>query len=49
MLLRAMVVAASAAAAKVGTKFEVECRGERMPAEVVGRPFWKKRSARKKD
>ena len=24
-----------AAAAKAGTKFEVECRGERMPAEVV--------------
>ena len=37
-----------AAAAKVGTKFEVECRGERLPAEVVSRPFWKKGSARKK-
>jgi glycine cleavage system aminomethyltransferase T len=36
-----------AAAAKVGTKFEVECRGERMAAEVVSRPFWKKGSARK--
>jgi glycine cleavage system aminomethyltransferase T len=36
-----------AAAAKVGTKFEVECRGERMEAEVVSRPFWKKGSARK--
>ena len=36
-----------AAAAKVGTKFEVECRGERMPAEVVSRPFWKKGSAKK--
>ncbi|MBA3444872.1 MAG: glycine cleavage system aminomethyltransferase GcvT [Gemmatimonadales bacterium] len=36
-----------AAAAKVGTKFEVECRGERLPAEVVSRPFWKKGSARK--
>ena len=36
-----------AAAAKVGTKFEVECRGERIPAEVVSRPFWKKGSARK--
>jgi aminomethyltransferase len=36
-----------AAAAKVGTKFEVECRGERMQAEVVTRPFWKKGSARK--
>jgi aminomethyltransferase len=37
-----------AAAAKVGTKFEVECRGERLPAEVVSRPFWKKGSARKR-
>ena len=36
-----------AAAAKVGTKFEVECRGERLQAEVVSRPFWKKGSARK--
>jgi aminomethyltransferase len=36
-----------AAAAKVGTKFEVEMRGERMPAEVVSRPFWKKGSAKK--
>jgi aminomethyltransferase len=36
-----------AAAAKVGTRFEVECRGERMAAEVVSRPFWKKGSARK--
>lgn len=36
-----------AAAAKVGTKFEVECRGERIPAQVVSRPFWKKGSARK--
>jgi aminomethyltransferase len=36
-----------AAAAKVGTKFEVECRGERLPAEVVSRPFWKKGTARK--
>jgi aminomethyltransferase len=36
-----------AAAAKVGTKFEVECRGERMPAEVVSRPFWKKGTVRK--
>jgi len=31
----------------VGTKFQVECRGERMPAEVVGRPFWKKGTVRK--
>jgi aminomethyltransferase len=36
-----------AAAAKLGTKFEVECRGERLPAEVVSRPFWKKGSAKK--
>jgi aminomethyltransferase len=36
-----------AASAKVGTKFEVEIRGERMPAEVVSRPFWKKGSVRK--
>jgi aminomethyltransferase len=35
-------------AAKVGTKFDVECRGERLPAEVVSRPFWKKGSARKR-
>ena len=35
------------AAAKTGTKFEVEVRGERMPAEVVSRPFWKKGTARK--
>jgi aminomethyltransferase len=37
-----------AAVAKVGTTFEVEVRGERMPAEVVGRPFWKKGTARKR-
>jgi aminomethyltransferase len=36
-----------AAAAKVGTRFEVECRGERVPAVVVPRPFWTKGSARK--
>jgi aminomethyltransferase len=36
-----------AATAKVGMKFEVECRGERLPAEVVSRPFWKKGSAKK--
>jgi len=36
-----------AASAKVGTTFEVEMRGERMPAEVVSRPFWKKGSAKK--
>jgi aminomethyltransferase len=34
-------------AAKVGTRFEVECRGERIPAEVVKRPFYAKRTARK--
>jgi hypothetical protein len=31
----------------VGTKFDVELRGERMPAEVISRPFWKKGSANK--
>jgi aminomethyltransferase len=36
-----------AAAAKVGTRFEVECRGERIPAAVASRPFWKKGSAKK--
>ena len=36
-----------AAVAKAGTRFEVECRGERLPAEVVTRPFWKKGSAKK--
>jgi len=35
------------AAAKVGTRFEIDCRGERMPAEVVARPFWKQGSVRK--
>ena len=38
-----------AASAKVGTTFEVEVRGERMPALVVSRPFWKKGSARRKN
>jgi glycine cleavage system T protein (aminomethyltransferase) len=37
-----------AAAAKNGTKFEIEIRGERVPAEVVGRPFWKHGSAKKR-
>ncbi len=37
-----------AADAKPGTRFEVECRGERLPAEVVPRPFYTKGSARKK-
>jgi aminomethyltransferase len=36
-----------AAVAKVGTSFEVECRGERLPAEVVPRPFWTKGSVRR--
>jgi aminomethyltransferase len=36
-----------AAVAKPGTKFEVECRGERLPAEVVKLPFWTKGSVRK--
>ncbi len=34
-------------AAKAGTRFEVECRGERLPAEVVKLPFWTKGSAKK--
>ncbi len=34
--------------AKVGTKFEVDCRGKRVAAEVVKRPFWKEGSAKKK-
>lgn len=33
--------------AKVGMTFEVECRGERIPAEVVKRPFWTHGSVRK--
>jgi len=36
-----------AAVAKLGTRFEVECRGERIPAEVVQRPFWTQGSVRK--
>jgi len=36
-----------AAQATIGTRFEVECRGERIPAEVVKRPFWDRGSARK--
>jgi aminomethyltransferase len=36
-----------AAAAKVGTRFEVEIRGERVPAEVVKLPFWTRGTARK--
>lgn len=34
-------------AAKPGTRFEVECRGERLPAEVVKLPFYGRGSARK--
>jgi aminomethyltransferase len=37
-----------AEAAKEGTRFEVEIRGERVPAEVVKRPFYTKGSARKR-
>jgi aminomethyltransferase len=37
-----------AEAAKVGTRFEVEIRGERVPAEVVKRPFYTKGTARKR-
>jgi aminomethyltransferase len=36
-----------AAVAKPGTKFEIECRGERLPAEVVKLPFWTKGSVKK--
>jgi aminomethyltransferase len=34
-------------AAKVGTRFEVEIRGERIPAEVVKRPFYTNGSVKK--
>jgi aminomethyltransferase len=36
-----------AAAAKPGTRFDVECRGEKLPAEVVKLPFWTKGSVKK--
>ena len=36
-----------AASSKVGTKFAVECRGERIEAEVVKRPFYTKGSVKK--
>jgi aminomethyltransferase len=36
-----------AAAAKPGTAFEIECRGERLPAEVVKLPFWTRGSVKK--
>jgi aminomethyltransferase len=35
------------ASAKVGTKFEVDCRGQRVEAQVVKRPFWDKGSVKK--
>jgi aminomethyltransferase len=37
-----------ASAARPGTKFEVDCRGEAVAAEVVKLPFWTKGSARKR-
>jgi len=36
-----------AASASVGTRFEIDCRGQRIAAEVVRRPFWTKGSVRK--
>jgi aminomethyltransferase len=36
-----------AAAAKTGTRFEIDCRGQRLPAEVVRRPFWDQGSVKK--
>ena len=36
-----------AGVAKPGTQFEVDCRGERLPAEVVKLPFWGKGSVRR--
>jgi aminomethyltransferase len=36
-----------AAVARPGTRFEVDCRGERIPAEVVKLPFYTRGSARK--
>jgi len=36
------------AAAKVGTRFEVDSRGTRIPAEVVSRPFYTAGTARKR-
>jgi len=36
-----------AAVAKIGTRFEVDCRGEKIPAEVVRKPFWDNGSVRK--
>lgn len=36
-----------AAAATAGTRFEVDCRGERIPAVVVTRPFYRQGSVRR--
>jgi aminomethyltransferase len=36
-----------AGSAKVGTPFAIECRGERIPAEVVKKPFWTQGSVKK--
>jgi aminomethyltransferase len=36
-----------ASLATPGTKFEIDCRGERLPAEVVKLPFWTKGSVKK--
>ena len=36
-----------AAVAKPGTAFEVACRGERIPAEVVTLPVYRKGTAKK--
>jgi len=38
-----------AAVATPGTRFEVECRGDRISAEAVSRPFWKAGTAGKKN
>jgi aminomethyltransferase len=35
------------AAAGVGTRIDIEVRGERVPAEVVPKPFWKQGSVRR--
>lgn len=35
------------ASAKIGARFEVECRNEKIPALVVKRPFWEKGSVKK--
>jgi aminomethyltransferase len=33
--------------AAVGTRFEVDCRGTTIPAEVVKKPFWTRGSVKK--